>query len=67
MSNLFADFPPANSTRADVPLTVELLRTEATLFSEIESSHPEPSLYGVSDGKAIGTCLLYTSPSPRDD
>lgn len=57
MSNLFADFPPANSTRADVPLTVELLRTEATLFSEIESSHPEPSLYGVSDGKAIGTYL----------
>jgi hypothetical protein len=36
-------------------LTVEALQTEAREFSEIESKHPEPSLYGVTDGKAVGT------------
>ena len=40
-------------------LTVDLLRQEACLFSAIESTHPEPSLYGVSDGKAIGTYLEH--------
>ncbi len=40
-------------------LTVELLRLEATIFSEAESTYPEPSLYGVSDGKAIGTYLEH--------
>jgi hypothetical protein len=38
-------------------LTLDLLRQEATAFSTIESTYPEPSLYGVSDGKAIGTYL----------
>ena len=36
-------------------LTVELLRTEAGTFAEIESDHDEPALYGVTDGKAVGT------------
>jgi hypothetical protein len=36
-------------------LTVEVLQTEARAFAEIESTHPEPALYGVTDGKAIGT------------
>ncbi|MBX3413210.1 MAG: hypothetical protein KF708_11020 [Pirellulales bacterium] len=36
-------------------LTVELLCHEAHDFAAVESSHPEPSLYGVTDGKAIGT------------
>lgn len=36
-------------------LTLELLRMEARRFAEIESGHHEPSLYGVTDGKAIGT------------
>lgn len=40
-------------------LTVELLRQEATIFSAAESTFPEPSLYGVSDGKAIGTYLEH--------
>lgn len=40
-------------------LTVEALREEATLFSAAESIYPEPSLYGVSDGKAIGTYLEH--------
>lgn len=40
-------------------LTIDLLRQEATTFSEVESTYPEPSLYGVSDGKAIGTYLEH--------
>ena len=36
-------------------LTVGLLTDEASRFSEVESSHAEPSLFGVTDGKAIGT------------
>lgn len=36
-------------------LTLETLKTEARRFAEIESAHQEPSLYGVTDGKAVGT------------
>jgi len=36
-------------------LTLEALKTEARAFAELESTHQEPSLYGVTDGKAIGT------------
>lgn len=59
VADLFADIPPAEPRNTTTELTVELLRAEATRFSEIESSHPEPSLYGVSDGKAIGTYLEH--------
>ena len=38
-------------------LTIETLCTEAAVFSVAESRHPEPLLYGVTDGKAIGTYL----------
>ena len=38
------------------PLTVESLR-KASRFAEAESSHSEPSLYGVDNGKSIGTYL----------
>lgn len=38
-------------------LTPQLLCIEAQKFSALESSHPEPSLYGITDGKAIGTYL----------
>ncbi|QOV24158.1 type II restriction-modification system restriction endonuclease [Anabaenopsis elenkinii] len=38
-------------------LTIETLCTEAAVFSVTESRHPEPLLYGVTDGKAIGTYL----------
>lgn len=31
------------------------LEREARTFADIESAHEEPSLYGVTDGKAIGT------------
>ncbi len=38
-------------------LTLELLGKEAHLFSSEESRHAEPILYGVTDGKAVGTYL----------
>lgn len=38
-------------------LTVDTLCQEAAIFSELESQHPEPLLYGVTDGKAVGTYL----------
>ena len=40
-------------------LTVETLCLEAAEFSAIESQHLEPLLYGVTDGKAIGTYNMY--------
>ena len=40
-----------------ITLTVETLCSEATIFSAAESHHPEPLLYGVTDGKAVGTYL----------
>lgn len=41
------------------PLTVELLCKEAHKFAQFESQHSEPGLYGVTDGKAIGTYLEH--------
>ncbi len=40
-------------------LTIELLCQEAAAFAEVESTYPEPTLYGVTDGKAIGTYLEH--------
>jgi len=36
-------------------LTVSILCSEAKRFAKAESSHPEPAIYGVTDGKAVGT------------
>ncbi len=41
------------------PLTVLLLQKEAASFAKVESSHAEPSLFGVTDGKAVGTYLEH--------
>lgn len=41
------------------PLTIESLLTEAALFAEMESKYDEPALYGVTDGKAVGTYLEH--------
>ena len=38
-------------------LTTEILCSEAAIFSRIESQYAETSLYGVTDGKKIGTYL----------
>lgn len=40
-------------------LTVETLCQEASTFSVYESKHNEPSLFGVTDGKAVGTYLEH--------
>lgn len=40
-------------------LTVKLLKTEAKAFADHESGHKEKSLYGVTDGKAVGTYLEH--------
>lgn len=36
-------------------LTMDGLRKEATVYARMQSSQAEPTLYGVTDGKAIGT------------
>jgi len=36
-------------------LTLEILKVEARTFAGLESAHRESSLYGVTDGKAVGT------------
>ena len=36
-------------------LNIRTLVTEAARFAKVESTHNEPSLYGVTDGKAVGT------------
>ena len=41
------------------PLTIESLREEAAQFAESEFCHNEASLYGVTDGKAVGTYLEH--------
>ena len=40
-------------------LTIEDLCIEAAKFAEIESLYDEPILYGVTDGKAVGTYLEH--------
>ncbi|WP_407276526.1 hypothetical protein [Halothiobacillus sp. DCM-1] len=40
-------------------LTLQMLCREADQFSCEESTHPEPSLFGVTDGKAVGTYLEH--------
>ncbi len=38
-------------------LRIDTLCYEAGIFSAVESQHSEPLLYGVTDGKAVGTYL----------
>lgn len=40
-------------------LTIDLLKAEAKAFAEREPGHKEKSLYGVTDGKAVGTYLEH--------
>ncbi len=40
-------------------LNITFLLSEATKFSTSESVHDEPNLYGVTDGKAVGTYLEH--------
>lgn len=38
-------------------LTIDDLASQAQRFAEFENLHDEPALYGINDGKAIGTYL----------
>jgi hypothetical protein len=40
-------------------LTIPLLQKEAAVFAKTESKHADPSLFGVTDGKAVGTYLEH--------
>jgi hypothetical protein len=40
-------------------LTVQHLQKEASSFAKAQSKHAEPSLFGVTDGKAVGTYLEH--------
>jgi hypothetical protein len=40
-------------------LTIDILLAEAALFSVAESGHNEPSLFGIDNGKTVGTYLEH--------
>ncbi len=40
-------------------LTISQMLDEARAFAEVESIYAEPSLYGVTDGKAVGTYIEH--------
>ena len=40
-------------------LSIPTLIAEAALFSQAESTHDEPALFGVTDGEAVGTYLEH--------
>ncbi len=40
-------------------LTLNALVAQAAKFAELESAHDEPTLFGVTDGKAVGTYLEH--------
>jgi hypothetical protein len=40
-------------------LTIDLLKNEAKNFSIIESDHDETSIFGSTDGKAVGAYLEH--------
>jgi hypothetical protein len=42
-----------------ISLTVPILCEEAKAFAQAISTYPEPTLYGVTDGKAVGTYLEH--------
>ena len=41
------------------PLTISILQKEAAAFAKMESKHAEPALFGVTDGKAVGTYIEH--------
>ena len=48
-----------NRKKRRMKLTVDILKAEAKIFAEAESKHFEKSLYGITDGKAVGTYLEH--------
>ena len=48
---------------AKTKLTEKPLQKEAHGFADQESAHAEPRLFGVTDGKAVGTSLALQAIS----
>lgn len=48
-------------------LTIDILLVEAAALAAAESDHDEPSLYGVTDGKRVGTYLEHKFQRQLDD
>jgi hypothetical protein len=48
-----------NTAGSNMQLTIKSLSQEAAIFAAAESLHAEPSLFGVTDGKAVGTYLEH--------
>jgi hypothetical protein len=51
--------PGKGTSMPMLPLSIESLLAEAAAFSKTESTHDEPTLFGVTDGKAVGTYLEH--------
>ncbi len=47
----------AHRGRVKPKLSIKMVVREAAAFARIESAHDEPALFGVTDGKAVGTYL----------
>lgn len=43
--------------QSTLPLTADIIKSEAAIFAREECVHAEPSLYGVDNGKTIGTYI----------
>lgn len=53
-------YPAEETTNLPNPtLTIEILCNEAKTFSDIVSKSSEPDLFGITDGKAVGTHLEH--------
>jgi len=59
LTHLKGEGPSEGAVLSKRELTVELLCRTARTFAETESEHREPSLFGVTDGKAVGTYLEH--------
>ncbi len=43
----------------NINLTLDLLKNEAKIFANMESKTDDPCIYGITDGKAVGTYLEH--------
>ena len=66
-TNVFSLFSLTPSTSYTVEVDAEGEHLKLDFTTEAESFFVDASRYGlVADGETDNTCLLYTSPSPRD-
>ena len=66
-SELAAPVPVLDPTEdLDSPETVDMFSTESLVDEPATISNSEPETAELLDDALTGTCLLYTSPRPRD-